>query len=216
MARHPGEPPTPPVATSGDALVAASVAGDRQALVQLLEFVGPGVRAGLRIDEAFRSQLDADDVMQTSYLEVFLRIEQLELRHVAGFRRWLATVAENNLRDALKALQRDKRPDPRQRLAGSSSDSTAALLDQLGAISHTPSRDAIAREAGELLREALLRLPASYRTAVQRLDLDGAPAAAVATEMQRSQGAVWMLRARAHDRLREILGPGSRMLGSHG
>jgi len=26
---------------------------------------------------------------------------------------------------------------------------------------------------------------------------------------------VYMLRARAHDRLREILGPRSRMLGSH-
>ena len=209
--------------TQGDELVERSVGGDRQALVELLEFVGPRIRGGLHIDPVWRASVDADDVMQTTYLEVFLRIDQLELRTVAAFRRWVGTMAENNLRDAVKALTRAKRPDPRRQVAGEGrapagtrGDSTVALLDQLGAISHTASRDAIAREAERLLRDALEQLPSSYRHVVQRVDLDVTAVETVARELERSPGAVYMLRARAHDRLREILGPSSRMLGSRG
>ncbi len=202
--------------SAGDELVVRSVEGDREALVRLLEFLGPGVRSGLRIDAAWRTALDADDVMQTTYLEVFLRVHLLEVRTVAGFRGWMRSVAENNLRDAIKALQRRKRPDPRQRVhEGPRTDSTVALLDRIGAISHTASRDAIEREAGALLRGALDRLPESYRVVVTQLDLEGVPIDEVAAGLGRSAGAVYMLRARAHDRLREILGPMSRMLGSH-
>lgn len=208
------EPPAEVVA--GDELVVRCVEGDREALVQLLEFVGPSVRGSLRIDAAWRASLDADDVMQTTYLEVFLRVDRLEVRSVAGFRGWMRTVAENNLRDAIKALQRAKRPDPRQRVAQApDSDSTIGLLDAIGCISHTASRDAVAREAESLLREALAKLPESYRTVVTHLDLDGEAAEDIAGRLGRSVGAIYMLRARAHDRLREILGPRSRMLGSH-
>ena len=59
-------------------LVRRAAAGDVDALTELLEFVGPRVRDRLRIGPLWRSSLDADDVMQTTYLEVFLRIGQLE------------------------------------------------------------------------------------------------------------------------------------------
>jgi RNA polymerase sigma factor (sigma-70 family) len=200
----------------GDGLVRRCVEGDRAALVELLEFVGPGIRAQLRIDGAWGASLDADDVMQTTYLEVFLRVDQLEMRTVAGFRAWMSTMAQNNLRDALKALQRARRPDPRKRVEEPTrSDSTVELLDRIGCISHTASRDAIAREAEDLLVTALSGLPESYRQVVERIDLAGEAVQSVADSLQRSQGAVYMLRARAHDRLRELLGPRSRMLGSH-
>jgi RNA polymerase sigma-70 factor (ECF subfamily) len=201
---------------TGDELVVRCVEGDRDALVQLLEFVGPSVRGSLRIDDMWRSSLDADDVMQTTYMEVFLRVDRLEVHSVAGFRGWMRTVAENNLRDAIKALQRAKRPDPRQRLAETQhGDSTVGLLDAIGCISHTASRDAVAREAETMLREALERLPESYRLVVTLLDLNGEAIDDIANRLGRSVGAIYMLRARAHDRLREILGPRSRMLGSH-
>ena len=44
---------------------------------------------------------------------------------------------------------------------------------------------------------------------IRLYDLEGRPIAEVAAEMGRSSGAVHMLRARAHDRLRELLGPES-------
>jgi len=208
--------PSPADIAEGDGLVRRCVEGDRAALVELLEFVGPGVRAQLHIDAAWGASLDADDVMQTTYMEVFLRVARLEVRTVAGFRAWMNTVAQNNLRDALRALQRARRPDPRKRVEEPArSDSTVELLDRIGCISHTASRDAIAREAQGLLATALAGLPQSYRQVIEAVDLTGESVQAVAERLQRSQGAVYMLRARAHDRLRELLGPRSRMLGSH-
>jgi RNA polymerase sigma-70 factor (ECF subfamily) len=208
--------PSPADIAEGDGLVRRCVEGDRAALVELLEFVGPGVRAQLHIDAAWGASLDTDDVMQTTYMEVFLRVARLEVRTVAGFRAWMNTVAQNNLRDALRALQRARRPDPRKRVEEPTrSDSTVELLDRIGCISHTASRDAIAREAQGLLATALAGLPQSYRQVIEAVDLAGEPVQAVAERLQRSQGAVYMLRARAHDRLRELLGPRSRMLGSH-
>ncbi len=203
----------------GDELVVSCVEGDREALVKLLEFVGPGVRGGLQIGNAWRTSLDADDVMQTTYMEVFLRVHRLENQTVSGFRSWMRSVAENNLRDAIKSLQRRKRPDPRQALSQDGNpgnpESTVEFLDRIGCISHTASRDAVAREAESLLKEALERLPESYRLAVQHVDLNGESVEAVARQLGKSPGAIYMLRARAHDRLRENLGPRSRMLGSH-
>jgi RNA polymerase sigma-70 factor (ECF subfamily) len=209
-------PPVPAQIAQGDDLVLRSVEGDREALAQLLEFIGPQVRSGLSIDSVWRSALDTDDVMQTTYMEVFLRVDRLEAQTVAGFRSWMTTIAQNNLRDAIRALGRVKRPDPRLRLENTTHElSSVDLLDRIGCISHTASRDAIAREAELLLKDALGRLPASYRAVVQAIDLDGRPVEEIAADLGRSTGAVYMLRARAHDRLRETLGPRSHMLGTH-
>ncbi|MHC5109075.1 MAG: RNA polymerase sigma factor, partial [Planctomycetota bacterium] len=57
------------------------------------------------------------------------------------------------------------------------------------------------------LSSALESLPADYETAIRLYDFDGMTIDDVADQMNRSTGAVHMLRARAHDRLRELLGP---------
>ena len=56
-----------------------------------------------------------------------------------------------------------------------------------------------------MLKAAIDQLPKDYRRVVQLYDLDGLAAAEVARQMDRSDGAVYMLRARAVDRLRELL-----------
>ena len=43
----------------GDELVVSCVEGDRESLVKLLEFVGPGVRGSLQIGSTWRTSLDA-------------------------------------------------------------------------------------------------------------------------------------------------------------
>lgn len=192
-----------------DELVARATEGDADALAELLEFVGPRIRDGLRIDPLWQASLDADDVMQTSYMETFLRISSLETRTAAGFRAWLSRIAENNLRDAIRGLERAKRPDPRMQVRERPmADSCSQLLEQLGWSSHTASRDALLRESVTLLRQALARLPESYRAVVELYDLEGRTIERVAEAMGRSAGAAYMLRARAHDRLREQLGVG--------
>ena len=93
-----------------------AVQGDADALMALLRQFGPAIRRRLDINQAWRSKLDAADVMQVTYLEAFLRIGQLKTRDSEVFAAWLTRIAENNLRDAVRQFQRLKRPDPRRPL----------------------------------------------------------------------------------------------------
>ncbi len=103
-------------------------------------------------------------------------------------------------------MTRAKRPDPRARVQRKDSDSHQELLDLLSATSTTPARRAARGELVDLLKAAIRTLPDSYQRVVEMFDLEGQPVPEIASALQRSPGAVYMLRARAHDRLREILG----------
>ena len=194
-------------------LLQRAVEGDPDALRVLLEHFGGEVRKRIsgRIDKRWRASLDEDDVMQVTYLEAFLHIDQLTARDSTSFLAWLTRIAENALRDAVRGLTRQKRPDPARRvLDAPGPDSYVGLLECLGVTTTTPSREAARHDAAAILEAAVDRLPEAYKTAVRLYDLEGRPIAEVAAGMGRSVGAVHMLRARAHDRLREDLGTSSR------
>lgn len=197
-------------------LLEKAVEGDAASLRILLEHFGSEVRQRLsgRIDKRWSSSLDEDDVMQVTYLEAFLHIDQLTARDSASFLGWLSRIAENALRDAIRGLSRQKRPDPARRIvATDGADSYVGLLECLGVTTTTPSREVARRDAAAILENAIARLPDAYRSAVRRYDLEGRPVAEIAAQMGRSVGAVHMLRARAHDRLREVLGTASQFFG---
>lgn len=191
------------------AVVSRAIGGDDEALRALLERYGPSVwgEVDREIGTRWRALVDADDVMQVTYMEAFLQIERLTARDGAGFAGWLRRIAQNNLRDAIKELQRKKRPDPTQRVtAPPGEDSYVALVEHLGQTSTTPSRQVAAQEASRIIERMLERLPADYAEVIRAYDLAGREIGAVAEKLGRSAGAVHMLRARAHDRLRELLG----------
>lgn len=194
-------------------LLQQAVEGDATALRVLLEHFGGEVRKRIsgRIDKRWRASLDEDDIMQVTYLEAFLHIDQLTARDSASFLAWLTRIAENALRDAIRGLTRQKRPDPARRvLATPGPDSYVGLLECLGVTTTTPSREAARHDAADILQTAVARLPEDYKEVVRLYDLEGRPIAEVAANMGRSVGAVHMLRARAHDRLRQDLGTSSR------
>jgi RNA polymerase sigma-70 factor (subfamily 1) len=197
-----------------DEQVRAAVAGDGEALTALLHQHGPLVRRRLHISPVWRAALDAADVMQVTYLEAFLRIKRLQARTTGGFVAWLTQLAQNNLRDAIKELERQKRPDPRQQVRQRvPNDSWSTLLHGLSDPTiKTPSRGAAGKESQRILTAALAQLPPPYANVVRLHDLEGRPVAEVAALLGRSHGAVYMLRARALDRLREWLGSESRFL----
>lgn len=108
-------------------------------------------------------------------------------------------------------MQRLKRPQPTDRIKPISSDNaTEEFLADLGVSSTTPSRVASRDERVSKLNTLLDTLPDDYRAVVQLYDLEGLPIDDVAGRMNRSAGAVHMLRARAHDRLRMIMGAESQ------
>ena len=201
---------------SGGELLAQAVAGNEDALARLIELHGPSVRAGLVIGEQWRSAIDADDVMQVAYFEAFMRIRDFIPNGEASFVAWLRRMAQNNLKDAIRGLGQQKRPPPGKRIKPNpAADSWLDTFEALGGISRTPSRSAAAHEAKAALEWALGRLPPDYAQAVRLCDLDGLSAREVAERMGRREGAIRMLRARARDWLRELLGSPSRFFSDN-
>lgn len=198
-------------------LVHRAVAGDTEALTELLEREGPVVRQRLepKIGQVWRAVLDADDVMQVSYMEAFLLIHRFIPEGEGAFRAWLAQIAENNLRDAIKSLERAKRPNPRHRVHGPpGEESFVALVEILGVTNSTPSQQVARGEYQAAIDQALNQLPPDYSRVIRMYDLEGRSASEVAAAMGRSAGAIFMLRARAHDRLRDVLGSSSQFFSS--
>ena len=200
----------PGMKSNDDQLLARAVSGDSDALTSLLKFHGPSVRRRLSISPTWQSLLDVDDVMQVTYMEAFLRIRQHRGQTLDIFVAWLTRIAENNLRDAIKELTRAKRPNPRQRVKPVSADeSVHVLLEELAATTATASRHVARCEAQSMLELAIRQLPDSYQKVVQLYDLQSQSPQEVAGAIGRSVGATHMLRARAHDRLRELMGSDS-------
>lgn len=194
-------------------LLNKAVTGDAAALRNLLKLHGPRARSAIRgqIDRHLRSVLDEDDVMQVTYLEAFLHLPQLAARDIDGFVAWLSRIAQNVLRDAVRGLNRRKRPPPSRRVgAGAGHDSHAALVELLGVTTTAPSGVAARADAARAIESALLELPPDYARVVRLYDLEGQPASDVGAAMGRSVGAVLMLRARAHQHLRRKLGSPAR------
>jgi RNA polymerase sigma-70 factor (ECF subfamily) len=194
-----------------EALLTQAVTGDSAALATLLERHGPEVRAQLRIDPKWTSVVDADDVMQVTYLEAFLQFGRFKPQGIPAFVGWLRRIAENNLRDAVKEMERAKRPPPDRRVSPSSYDeSVSAFIGLLGVTMTTPSVVATRQESSRSFEQALSALPPDYATVIRLYDLEGRGITEVAQQMGRSAGAVHMLRTRAHEHLRELLAQDSR------
>lgn len=199
------------------ALLAKAGAGDLDAAAAILAAVGTSIRSELRgkIPTRFQSSLDADDVMQVSYLEALLRFADgaFSGSEISALRAWFRTIANHNLTDAIRGLSRQKRPDPARQLDAMDDRSDRShsafaedLFAELLAVSQTPSRAAAAREAEALLGDAIDSLPADYAAVIRLGDLEGLGMNEVATRTGRSVGAIHMLRFRARERLRAELG----------
>jgi len=192
-------------------LIQRAVAGDEEALVELLAVYGPQVERSLSIERKWRSVLEPSDVMQVTYMEVFLQIHRFDPGRPEPFSEWLERIAENNLRDALRGLQRQKRPQPGNRVE---TDGETDLLALLGVVTTTPSRHAVRDERQGKLDAVLDSLPEDYGRVVRLYDIEGLPISEVCRRMDRSAGAIHMLRARAHGRLRDLLGSQSQWFTS--
>jgi RNA polymerase sigma-70 factor (ECF subfamily) len=190
-------------------LLTRAMDGDRDALIDLLEALGPYVRARIvpKITGHLRTSFDEDDVMQITYIEAVTKLDRFKGGGVGGFLAWLTRLAENNLIDAIRMLEASKRPNPKKRVSNprTHEDSMVALVELVGVTWTTPSADAAKGEIKSVLDTVLERMPPDYGQVIRLYDLMQKSATEVAAEMGRSEGAIYMLRARAHDRLRELL-----------
>jgi RNA polymerase sigma-70 factor (subfamily 1) len=191
-------------------LLNRAVDGDCDALTTLLRHHGPSVQAKLRIDPVWQAVIEPADIMQVTCLEAFLSIREFDRNRNTPFAAWLRRIAENNLKDAVRGLMRQKRLQPRDRVQQADhEDSIADLVELLGATLTTPSKHVRQDEGRTILLDAIDALPSDYAAVIRLYDLQGQSVEATAKALDRSHGAVFMLRARALERLRGLLGTGS-------
>ena len=149
--------------------------------------------------------------MQQTYVDAFRHIHGFVPHGEGAFPAWLKTIANRNLLDALRMLEADKRGGGRRRIEPRTRDeSLVALCDMFGQVSSTPSRKVARAEASRRLSEAIEALPANYRQVVEMYDLEGRTIEEVAAALDRSPGAVYMVRARAHGELAKLMGATSQ------
>jgi len=203
-----GEGPAP--AAADDDLLRQAVVGDSAALGELLKRHADELARGIKLDQRWSAHFEVNDVLQVTFLEAFLRIRCFKPDGTGTFVGWLLTIARNNMRDLVRALNRAKRPPPDQRVVvWPAEDGYTTLLGQLSGPGASPSRMAAGAEIRARMDAAISRLPESYACVVRLYDLENLPIEQIAARLARSPNAVYMLRARAHDRLRELLGPES-------
>ena len=190
-------------------LVSQADSGDEAALVRLLERCAQQQRdeTRQRIPAEFRSLLSAEDVLQQTCVDVLQSFASTNLDNDDAFTAWFRQIARRNIIDAVRALRSQKRGGQARRIELTNPEQS--LVDLVGALlvtSVTASRQHLQQEAFQNLQSAVEQLPRHYRQVVKRYDLEQCSIETVAAELQRSVGAVFMIRSRAHRILADLLG----------
>ena len=198
--------------THGDKLLEQAKGGDQEALLALLKQHGPFVRQSLvgKIPQRYRPALTEDDIMQQTYADAVANIEGFYSAKAAAFSIWLKTIAQNNLRDALKMLDSEKHGGTWERVEPTGDESFLTLWENLSAAAQTPCQHVSAAEAKTALQQAIAQLPEDYARVIQMYDIEGRSIEEVCEALGRRPGAVYMLRARALHRLHKIMGRTSK------
>ena len=89
--------------------------GSQKELGALLNRHGPPLRKLIDINKKWQSVLEPDDIMQATYLDAAMDIQQFRGNH-EQFADWLWSISKNNLYDAISELERHKRPQPDKRV----------------------------------------------------------------------------------------------------
>ena len=192
-------------------ILARARQGDRAALDSLLRRHAETVltHARFRIDSKWANQLTPEDVLQTTCIDAVRHIGAFQPRGVNSFVAWLRHLAENNIIDAVRGLEAEERRLPRRSAGrfGRTLDPSVSLLHSLAPAETlaTPSRAMTIDDSKRTLEWAMDQLPDDHKRVVRWYDLEGRSIASIAEELGRTPGATYMIRTRAHERLREIL-----------
>lgn len=198
-----------------------AAAGDTVALKLLLTDVRPKLieYVARKVPVDLRSTVGAEDIVQEAYVRVFRKIESFQPLGDNAFYRWVATIALNRLRNAIKKERAVKRggdrfarsPDRR-----GFEDSSIALFARVAGTEKTPSRILSRKEAAGALHDALDDLPEQYRRAIRLVHIEERPVREVAIEMDRTERAIHGLCRRGLQRLEKVLGDASMFLTKKG
>ena len=153
----------PPATSEDHALVVAANRGNAHVFETLFERYQPKIFAiALRFT---RVREDAEDIVQQTFQKAFVHLHRFEGE--ASFSTWLTRIARN---EALMLL-RKRRGLREVPIRDSSDDEIAALGFEVPYPSPDAEVNYLKREATEILRSAIGKLPASLRTTVELREL---------------------------------------------
>ncbi len=194
-------------------LVAAAVAGDRSSLERLLLAHSERLckRIAGKLPVRLRSVVSEEDVLQQTFIDAFRGIARFEPREGTAFYHWLAAIADNRLRDAVKAQTTAKRGGEAE-IQGSNALLVDLIEDLVATLARTPSQSAAAHEAEQAIRVGLASLKDDYRRVIELRYVQGLPVAETAERLQKTPDAVRNLCRRGLAELHAVLGQSSRFL----
>jgi RNA polymerase sigma-70 factor, ECF subfamily len=161
--------------------------------------------ARLQLDPGPRNRIDPSDIVQQTLLEAHAKADQFQ-GDGSALAAWLRQALVNNLREAWRALRREKRDIRReQALAEAVEHSSVRLQQMLAAPQSSPSQRAVRNEDLLRLADALTQLPEAQREAIVLHHLQGCSLSDTARTLGKTDAAVAGLLHRGLKKLREIM-----------
>jgi RNA polymerase sigma-70 factor (ECF subfamily) len=139
-----------------------------------------------------RDPEEAEDVMQEAYVRAYQHLDQFAGR--AAFATWLTRIA---VHEALARLRSRTRNPQLEDPEGESMNLAETALD--------PEQNASRAELGQLLEDAVLRLPEQYRAVVMLRDIEEMTTAETAAALELTEQNVKVRLHRGRAMLRELL-----------
>jgi RNA polymerase sigma-70 factor (ECF subfamily) len=194
--------------TSVSRLIARARAGQADGLTRLLESYRNylGLLACTWVDASLRGKADASDLVQETLLKAHRRFGQFRGHTEPEIAAWLRQILARNLADFARRFQvTEARQVSRERSLEEMLDRSSQAMQMLAAGGHSPSQSAARRELSVVLADALAKLPQDYREVIVLRNLRELEWAEIAGRMNRSEGAVRILWARALKQLRPLI-----------
>ncbi|MHC5114928.1 MAG: RNA polymerase sigma factor [Planctomycetota bacterium] len=196
-------------------LIRRAVDGDRDALERLLlaYYDRLSRRLARRVPDTLRAVTSEEDVLQQAFIAAFDAIGSFRPTGRWSFYRWLVTLAEHRLQDAIRAHRAAKRGGGRAAVrAGEDGNEYDDLIDLLAGPRRTPSQSVARHEAVRAVHEALESLAPDHAEALALRYVRGLPVAEVAETMQRTERAIHNLCYRGLREIHAVMGGSSTYL----
>jgi RNA polymerase sigma-70 factor (ECF subfamily) len=145
----------------------------------------------LRIGVPLQARLEVEDVLQETFTRAIESVHRFEWRGENSPYRWLATVAEHVILEAVRGLERDPK---------------LQLLPEVPGRGTSPSRFLRRHERFDRLQRSIDRLSPEHRQVIVLSRFERLKVAEIARRMDRSPDAVKQLLSRALKKLKEIFG----------
>ena len=197
-----------------DKLLADALRGDQIALQQLLlhNYTRLADSIRTRVPASLRTVVDVDDVLQSTFIQVFRGLSGFRDGDAEAFFAWMRSIAAARLKDAIRSATRKKRGGDWRRLEPGVANSTGSLLDLIDLLSdqrRSPSGSVAAHEAIVALQVALAGLPEDQRQAIRLRHIESLTIEEVVEKMGRTEGAVRGLLHRGKASLKKSIGNSS-------